>query len=143
IKKKLNKKLSLEFYKRNDKIGGNNIVVEIDESKFEKRKYHRGHRLDSVWVFGAVERTDQRKIFLIPVEFRNQYHLIPILQRYIHSESIIYSDCWEAYNNLNKIFKEHLTVNHSMGFINTETDVHTNTIEVNWCSVKQQTPIRC
>ncbi len=37
-------------------IGGKNIVVEIDESKFGKRKYHRGHRVEGVWVLGMVER---------------------------------------------------------------------------------------
>ena len=35
-------------------IGGIVIVVEIDESKFGKRKYHRGHKVDGVWVVGMV-----------------------------------------------------------------------------------------
>ena len=35
---------------------GNLIVVEIDESKFFHRKYHRGAYRDGHWVFGAVER---------------------------------------------------------------------------------------
>ncbi|KAI8324220.1 hypothetical protein EDC96DRAFT_472552, partial [Choanephora cucurbitarum] len=31
---------------------GNSIVVEIDESKFGKRKYFRGHHVEGVWVVG-------------------------------------------------------------------------------------------
>jgi len=38
-------------------IGGEGIVVEIDESKFGKRKYSRGHKVDGVWVLEIVERT--------------------------------------------------------------------------------------
>lgn len=34
-------------------IGGPNIVVEIDETKVGKRKHHRGHPVDGVWVLGG------------------------------------------------------------------------------------------
>ncbi|KAG0442322.1 hypothetical protein DMUE_0356 [Dictyocoela muelleri] len=45
-------------------IGGDQLVVEIDESKFGKRKYNRGHRVRGTWVVGGVERSESRKIFL-------------------------------------------------------------------------------
>ena len=38
-------------------IGGIGIVVEIDESKFGKRKHNCGHKVDGVWVVGMVEIT--------------------------------------------------------------------------------------
>ena len=35
--------------------GGLGVKVEIDESKFAKRKYHKGHPLgDKSWEFGAI-----------------------------------------------------------------------------------------
>jgi hypothetical protein len=39
-----------------EKIAGPNKTVEIDESKFGRRKYHRGHPVKGQWVFGGVER---------------------------------------------------------------------------------------
>jgi hypothetical protein len=38
------------------KIGGEGVIVEIDESKFGKRKYNRGHQIEGAWVIGGIER---------------------------------------------------------------------------------------
>ena len=48
-------------------IGGNGVEVEIDESKFGKRKYHKGCRVEGQWVFGGCEKYNKSKIFMIPV----------------------------------------------------------------------------
>ncbi|KCZ75570.1 hypothetical protein H311_03451, partial [Anncaliia algerae PRA109] len=55
-------------------------------------------------------------------------------------DSIIYSDSWKAYNNLYKYFKKHLKVNHTKHFKDPLTDVCTNTIGVNWSSLKLTIP---
>ena len=37
-------------------IGGPGVEVQIDESKYSKRKYHRGHSVgDGLWVFGGID----------------------------------------------------------------------------------------
>ena len=95
-----------------EKIGGNGVEVEIDESKFGKRKYYRGHQVEGQWVFGGSEKYNKRKVFMIPVANRKQETLIPIIQQWIHPGSIIDSDCWKSYNKLSKIGYTHVTVNH-------------------------------
>lgn len=51
------------------KLGGPGMIVEIDESKFGRRKYHRGHKVEGQWVFGGIER-DTGRVFMVPVEDR-------------------------------------------------------------------------
>lgn len=57
------------FVNNPQQIGGEGKTVEIDESKFGRRKYWRGHRVDGCWVFGGIER-ESGKIFMEVVEKR-------------------------------------------------------------------------
>ena len=47
---------SVILQEQSEAIGGPGKIAEIDESKFGKRKYNRGKRVDGVWVFGGIER---------------------------------------------------------------------------------------
>ncbi|KCZ79344.1 hypothetical protein H312_03266, partial [Anncaliia algerae PRA339] len=55
---------------------------------------------------------------------------------FINNESVTYSGDWRIYNQEKYNYKDHHTVNHSLGFINRENNSHINTIEGNWSSVK-------
>lgn len=118
------------------KIGGPGKTVEIDESKFGKRKYHRGRRVDGTWVFGGVER-DTGRIFMVPVKKRSANYLVPIIQHFILPGTTIVSDCWKAYGGLSSMGFDHLTVNHSISFKDPVTGEHTNTIEGSWRHAKE------
>lgn len=124
-------------------VGGPGIIVEIDESKFGKRKYHRGHLVKGAWVFGGVERTPERKVFAKVVENRTEDTLLEAIRQNIHPESIIYSDMWKGYKNIkSKLGMQHETVNHSKNMKDPVTGVHTNTIEGTWNGFKLGTPAR-
>ena len=121
---------------RSEAIGGNGVEVEIDESKFGKRKYHKGHRVEGQWVFGGREKYNKKKFFMIPVHNRKQNTLIPIIKKWIKPGSIIHSDCWKAYNKLASIGYTHITVNHSKEFVNKENLACTNSIKSDWHHAK-------
>ncbi|GBN17082.1 hypothetical protein AVEN_62537-1, partial [Araneus ventricosus] len=46
------------------KLGGVGQIVEIDESKFGKKKYRKGKRVEEKWVFGGIERGSKESLFL-------------------------------------------------------------------------------
>lgn len=108
--------------------GGPNKIVEIDESKFGRRKYHRSHRVEGQWVFGGVERESGR-VVMVPVERRDKETLLQLIKEWILPGTTIHSDCWKANNCLNDEGYRHLSVNHSLHFKDPATGVHTNTNE--------------
>ena len=55
--------MSMEGY--SGKTDSPNKTVEINESKFGRCKYQRGHLVKGQWVFGSVER-ETVKMFLVP-----------------------------------------------------------------------------
>jgi transposase-like protein len=123
---------------KNQLIGGPDVIVEIDESKFGKRKYQRGHHVEGVWIVGGVERTTERRIFLVKVENRNTKTLTDIIEKHVLPGSIIITDCWKGYEKLDeKMDATHLTVNHSKSFKDNESGAHTNTIEGTWYGIKR------
>lgn len=123
-------------------LGGNGMTVEIDESKFGKRKYNRGHHVEGVWVLLMIESSERKRVKLVVVEDRKKDTLHAILKSSIKEDSVVYTDGWRGYNDLEDSFKSHRTVNHSKHFKDPETQVHTNTIEGTWFGVKNQTPTR-
>ena len=112
--------------------------------KFKRRKYNRGHSVEGIWVFGAVEWVT-RNILLVPVERKSREVLEEIIFRSIDKNSVVYSDCWKAYRNLGNHFYKHCTVNHSKKFVRYSADgsIHTNSIEGNWSAVKRKFPVKC
>jgi transposase-like protein len=125
------------------KVGGEGVVVEIDESKFGKRKYNRGHRVEGAWVIGGIERTQSRKFFVRVVEKRDAETIVDVLRDHVLPGSIVHTDCWRGYVHItedNAVV--HRTVNHSMHFVDPETGVHTNSIEGKWAALKRKITLR-
>jgi transposase-like protein len=133
-----------DFILQSQKIGGydaknNRIIVEIDETKFFHRKYHRGRYTDGQWCFGGVER-NSRKCFIVPIADRRESTLLNCIFEWILPGTIIISDKWASYRNLMQHNDyQHFTVNHSLNFVNPENpEIHTNNIENLWHHCKRK-----
>ena len=71
------------------------------------------------------------------MERRNTATLLPIIHQHIQTGTMVYSDEWRAYNQVDNIpGLEHRTVNHSLFFVDPVAGVHTQTIESYWNRVK-------
>ncbi|KAG0431630.1 hypothetical protein DMUE_5552, partial [Dictyocoela muelleri] len=91
-----------------------------------------------IWVLGAVERSENRRIILKSCQKRNSDELLSFLKKYVNENSIIYTDKWRGYSKLSEHFSQHKTVNHSIEFVNMKNNVHINTIEGCWSGVKKE-----
>jgi transposase-like protein len=109
-------------------IGGVGKVVEVDESKFGRRKHHRGRYVKGQWVFGGVEKGSGRT-FLETVNDRSAETLIELIKKWIRPGTTVVTDCWAAYRSLPDEGFTHLSVNHSITFVDEDTGAHTNTME--------------
>ena len=76
----------------------------------------------------------------MPVEDRSADTLLGVIQQYIEEGTTIISDCWKAYDCLEKEGYKHLKVNHSINFVDPLTAAHTNTIERTWRDTKSLVP---
>ena len=121
------------------------VEVQVDESKFGKRKHNRGHRVEGVWVFGGVETTDERKCFMVKVPNRNRDTLHALIKKHILPGSIIRSDGHPSCEKLHEIpghCCEHEVVVHDHNLVNPVTGCHTNNTKGTWNGVKTDVPVR-
>lgn len=129
----------LEEQERLGKIGGPGISVQLDESKFGKRKFNKGRRTEGHWVLGAIaDGSDDLRLILCSNNKRSAAELLPIIEKYIEPGTIIRTDLWKAYRKLEERGYHHKTVNHSNKlnpFVSPD-GTHTNRIEASWRPVK-------
>ena len=127
-------------------IGGFNengepIVVEIDESKFFHRKYHRGQWRPGHWVFGGIERISG-KCFLVEVPDRKRETLEAMIRQYILPGSHIVSDGWASYRNIENIDNgvyTHDIIVHETNLVDpADETIHTQNVENLWMRVKRK-----
>jgi transposase-like protein len=130
------------YYNSMDELGGDSQIIEIDESKFGKRKYNRGHKVEGIWILGMVEKGGSKRIKLVQVDERTLSTLTNHITSSVNNKSIIYTDGWKGYNAIKDNFTEHCSVNHSKHYKDPETGVHTNTIEGCWSGIKMHIPPR-
>ena len=122
-------------------LGGPGVVVQIDESLFRhKPKHHRGRATrNEVWVFGMCDTSSSPALgIMCIVPDRTAQTLLPIICRHLRSGSIVYSDQWAAYNNVQQLqpVTQRESVNHSLHFVDPVTGVHTQNVESYWNRVK-------
>ncbi|RUS82738.1 hypothetical protein EGW08_009518 [Elysia chlorotica] len=123
-------------------IGGPGHVVEIDESAFVKRKCNVGRAVRTQWVFGCID-VESKHGFLVAVPQRDAATLLPILQQYVLPGTTVVSDLWGAYNTINNLGYHHLTVNHSLHFVDPATHATTNHVESMWSRAKLRNRREC
>jgi len=78
---------------------GQPMYVEVDETYYFHKKYHRGRRLRGCWVVGIIERATGR-CWLEIVARRDAVKLERIITAHVLPGSIIVTDAWGGYNHV-------------------------------------------
>ena len=109
--------------------------IEVDESYFGgKRKGKRGRgAAGKIPVFGILKRGG--KVYTKIIPDAASATLIPIIERKVIPDSIVYSDCWRGYNVLDVSDFHHFRINHSKLFADRHN--HINGIENFWNQAKR------
>lgn len=109
--------------------------IEVDESYFGgSRKGMRGRgAAGKVPVFGLLKRGG--RVYTKIISDASADTLMPIIERKIIPDSIVYSDCWRGYNALDVSGFKHYRINHSQLFADKKN--HINGIENFWNQAKR------
>ena len=109
--------------------------IEVDESYFGgKRKGKRGRgAAGKIPVFGLLKRGG--RVYTKTIPDASSATLLPIIERKVIPDSIVYSDSWRGYNVLHISDFHHFRINHSQLFA--DKQIHINGIENFWNQAKR------
>jgi len=82
-------------------LNGDNAPLSEDCDAHEEDNRNHGRRIDGPWVFGLKQSSDC-PYFWVDGRDRNTL-LIPIIERECAYGSVIHSDEWPVYSNLNAL----------------------------------------
>ncbi|XP_031351794.1 uncharacterized protein LOC116177070 isoform X2 [Photinus pyralis] len=112
----------------------------MEELQVSSRTFvDRGRRIEGQWIFGGYER-GSGNVFIVPVPDRTTDTLLNLIRDHIRPGTTIVSDCWRSYQCLGTEGFRHLTVNHSLTFVDPDTGAHTQNIERLWRDVRGGIP---
>jgi len=109
--------------------------IEVDESYFggvRKGKRGRG-AAGKVPVFGLLKRGG--RVFTVMIPNVRSTTLLPIMERMILPDSIVYTDAFKGYDALDVSDFHHVRINHSERFVDRQN--HINGIENFWNQAKR------
>ncbi|KFD66410.1 hypothetical protein M514_05801 [Trichuris suis] len=110
---------------------------------FCRRKYNRGRPYGrQQWAFGGACR-ETGESFIELINDRSTATLLPIVLRHVRPGTTIVTDGWQAYPCLARHDFKHLSVNHSLHFVDPSSGAHTQTIESMWSQAKRAHRQRC
>ena len=81
--------------------------------------------------------------FFVAIPTRDAATLLPILQPFFLQGTTVVSDLWAAYNTIDSLGYQHLTVNHSLHFVDPETHATISHLESMWSRAKKRKKRKC
>lgn len=144
IKKKLNVIIRSINSQQHSLIGGNGIVIQIDETAICRGRLitNPSNAHDNIpnttWLVGGVCETEEREFFLKIVPSRTADILYEVFVDNILINTIIRTDGYPSYpSSVRNFGSEHQIVLHTEGFTNS-LGQHTNLIENFWTHLKTE-----
>lgn len=123
-------------------LGGPGVTIEVDETVLSRKGIIRNPtstddaRAYTVWILGAVCKTNTKKFVLKRVENRQITTLSNALEGIILVGSNLVSDGYPTYPGVAlNLYLNHNVVNHTLGFVAPDGS-HSNSIEGFWSHLK-------
>ena len=80
-------------YVTRGKIGGPNHVIQIDECKIGRRKFHRGRVVEGNWILGVIDiNTKEVRMAICPNNRRDAQTLYDLVSKHVKLTSAFHTD---------------------------------------------------